>query len=73
MTQISIEVPARITHTPRAADFLAQAALAASRMVVRGVTVVLDGLRSRHLLAQGTGYAPHAETRCADGIGPIKG
>jgi hypothetical protein len=73
MTHITIQIPARVTVAPRAADPLANAALAVGHMVRRLGVALLSGLRSRHLLAQGAGHAAEAETPCENGIGSIKG
>ena len=73
MTQITIQIPARITVAPRAAEPLANAALAVSHMARRLGVALLNGLRSRHLLAQGTAHAVKPQTPCANGIGNNKG
>jgi hypothetical protein len=73
MTHMIVQIPARITRAPRAAEPLANAALAVSRVMRRAGFALLKALRSRHLLAQGTGHAAKPEAACANGMGGIKG
>jgi len=73
MTHMIVQIPARITQAPRAAEPLANAALAIASVARRTGIALSNGLRSRQVIGQSPGHARGAETACTDGIGSIKG
>lgn len=73
MTHMLVQVPARITRAPRAAEPLANAALAAANIVSGTVAALVSRVRSRHLPAQGTAHAGLSKAVCTKSIGANKG